>query len=657
MKRTLSSVSRQLYCILCLFSLADLCQCKQPTEKKEDYANVKVNPAFIANPPVATKVNVTEIANTENGGNLLIEATMPKERIKENVLAVLVDDSAKVVLHDDGKNGDKTANDGVFSTVMNTSTDSLREFVASQAIVSRKLLEEQKGRVFKFQGRLELPADPETMKSLQSLARLTDKANINLKERVSFINAATLHLFLPVPAAFKQRSLTVTDLSVVNDPTRTFNPCTNTGNPSGAWTFGTLMTDMAATSGIAPVDFVKKWLETWLVSQTVNSDVIAARANMNNIFSTWQTLSGGPGAQLDIKKAPFKLVAIVNRFDLRTGGGAYGGGTAGEGRFVFAATGANCGALLPGFLVIFEYGVNKRSCADIHAYAKEWVDLASLPFPSASYNDALQHITDQFAKAGTDPSKPNGSSLNQLRTNEVSLSSPWELREFNIDPASHILVNVSTKREPQMTFNGALPVSLGIPTPANVIELGKFVNDPANMRDIINDKKDLPASIATSIPFIAGKAHDPDPFGPGNVASFHWDAVSTPGTGHIDNDTARFHISLNTCSGCHGGETQTVFKQIDPATSPATLSRFLTGDPAFSGNPFLVSDRANRPAGSPIQWPFNDLENRGRLLIDFNATSCLPRLRFPLLVNQRVPVGVPVELIKRLTFNPITMTD
>lgn len=295
--------------------------------------------------------------------------------------------------------------------------------------------------------------------------------------------------------------------------------------------------------------------------------------------------------------------------------------------------------------MIFEYGVKKRSCAAKHVYAQQWLDLQSLSIGSPQYNTALQAITDQFATAGADPSKPNKSSLNQLRTNEISLGvSPWELREFQINAASHQLVNVTTKREPQIPFNsqGQNPIA------SQVNAFGDFVN--ANMRKVINDKMEIPATL-NGVPFLGAKAHTLNP------TTFHWDAAVTAGTGHIINDTARFHISLNACSGCHGGETKTGnFTHVGlPSGGAARLSPFLTGAPAFSSTPFLVPDPANRPsAANPILWPFNDLERRGRDLRLFVLGRC-GRFSFPRLVNQRVPIWLPIELTKELTFNPVTM--
>ena len=75
--------------------------------------------------------------------------------------------------------------------------------------------------------------------------------------------------------------------------------------------------------------------------------------------------------------------------------------------------------------VIFEYGINKpATCGDQKAWAQQWVNLKNLTLGSSEYNQALQNITDQFTLCGTNPIKPNQSSLDQLRTNEVALSPP-----------------------------------------------------------------------------------------------------------------------------------------------------------------------------------------------------------------------------------------
>lgn len=644
MRTSSISICQQRAVFVCFSFLFLLNSCK--TELKTDpYANETFNKSFAANPPIATDVSISLLKEPNDWGNLLYEAVFLKEQVGSDRLAVEIGDSSKIVLHDDGLNGDKKAGDGIFSTVMNIHTDSLEQYLKSSAGEIKGLLKDNE-QLFEFKGRLRVPVDKRTLSELKAFG---EKEKFDFAGRLSLIAPSRIPLFRLVSEPFKKRALLVTDPSVINDSTRTFNPCTGAGKAGGAWTFGKLMTDMAAGSGISPADFTLNWLKTWLTNQTVNGDVVAARPNISSVINDWQILSGGSGAALDVNKAPFKLLAIVNRFDLRSGGG-YGGGNAGEGRFVFCVLDAKCNPVSKGFNVIFEFGVNKTRCSSIQKYAQQWIDLAALPFPSSTYNDALQKITDQFAGANTNASKPNGSSLNQLRTNELALGvSPWELREFAIDAVSHQLKEVTTKREPQIPYNGS-----GVPATPMIKAFGEFVN--TNEQRVIKDQMDLPDDLlvgGVKTPFLGGKAHTLDAF------SFHWDAGdSVPG--RIRNDSARFHISLNTCSGCHGGETNTgnfIHIGLPITGGQPSLSRFLTGDPAFSGSPFIVDDRANRPsAAAPIKWEFNDLERRGRDLLDLGRRICIPDFRVVPSRNRFIPFEIPLELTRQLTFQPLTMT-
>src|SRR6185369_16469803 len=76
----------------------------------------------------------------------------------------------------------------------------------------------------------------------------------------------------------------------------------------------------------------------------------------------------------------------------------------------------------------------------------------------------------------------------------------------------------------------------------------------------------------------------------------------------INNPQARHKFSLNTCNGCHGGETQTGFLQIAGRVpgQPSQLSGFLTGE--------TISDPVTREPRT-----FNELGRRRRLM---EATVC-----------------------------------
>ena len=92
------------------------------------------------------------------------------------------------------------------------------------------------------------------------------------------------------------RELFITDVDVVEDPDRTYDPCTGVGTPMGPWTFGGLMTEMAnePVTGIRPGDFVEHWLEEWTQDQTINGFTVHDRALSAQAFiDTWPRLPDG----------------------------------------------------------------------------------------------------------------------------------------------------------------------------------------------------------------------------------------------------------------------------------------------------------------------------------------------------------------------------
>ncbi len=412
-------------------------------------------------------------------------------------------------------------------------------------------------------------------------------------------------IFAPVsPAANK--SLLINDPNVVGavgDPSRVWDPCTGAGTKMGAFTFGKLMTEMAnqPLTGINPSNFVMQWLQTWQATQTINTFNVPARPNIaTQIINPWLAASGG--VSLDLGIAPFRLLAIVNRLDLRTGSSTYGGstGNAGELRFVFGLVkpGRTC-QLLP-MTVILEYGVPIQGCLPVKSWAQQWINLNSLALGSAAYNTALQAITDQVVLRNKAPSKPNGSALNQLRTNEIAIGNPWELRQFNLRSPIDFLHETPVAQTPDRRFNAFDPGWSGstlLDTYIMLTPIGATV----------------PLSFAGN-PFLGGAAPVTN-----NNLSYFWktttlDLDPTHSPNWNDN---RFQFSLNTCNACHAGETRTSFTHINPTTplgSPAALSGFLTGitvtDPAF---------------GAPTR-SFNDLARRQSDLVGVASAGCV---RFP----------------------------
>ncbi|HEX8557754.1 MAG TPA: hypothetical protein VF668_06625, partial [Pyrinomonadaceae bacterium] len=409
------------------------------------------------------------------------------------------------------------------------------------------------------------------------------------------------------------KSLVITNVKVVEDPTRTFNPCTNKGTPMGAWTFGRLMTEMAnqPLTGIQPSAFVRQWLDKWMADQTTANGWTAAKRQKIKqlVIDPWQAASGGVGMPLNLSKAPFRLLAIVNRVDLRGAGTAYGGGNAGEGRFVYGVmdmrptggvdpyTGQPTTACSPTqFTVIIEYGIDRRGCPAIQNWGQQWYNLKFHALGSSSYNAALQAITDQFTKANAAPLKPNRSALNQLRTNEIAIANAppdqfWQLREFRLPKGNGHLFEANAKQTPHETLR-------------NTDLTANYVN--ANTTAILNGTYVVP-DFWLGQKFLTNASDVPG--GPPPPATVFWnDGPTVP----IINRPARHEFSLGTCSACHHSETTTAFTHIKPAPfgTPAGLSGFMTG--------IWVQDPAD---GAP--WRnFNEFKRRAIDLDKLVHTPC-----------------------------------
>jgi hypothetical protein len=350
-------------------------------------------------------------------------------------------------------------------------------------------------------------------------------------------------------------------------------------------------------TAVTASQFTRQWLDTWMTDQVVNGWTVKKRPLMQqNILDGWIAASGGPGMPLDLSRAPFKLLAIVNRLDLRHQG-AYGGSSGGELRFVFEVVPED--TCLPGraFLVILEFGVPASGCVHQHAYAQQWKNLDTLPIGSAAYNAALEAITQQVVVAGAGMGKANGSALNQLRVNANRLDDTgdgldWEMRQFVIDPVSHHLTMSTISQTPDKTLMGSTQVA-------------QYVN--TNQDAILADDYLVPLTYPSTQKFRAG--------------AFFQVGGSWPVTG-IASPEARHRFALNTCDGCHSRETDTSFTHIHtaPFGAMAQLSGFMTG--------IWATDGANLTP----DHHFDELERRALDLETFLGSSCFTSpLDLPLL--------------------------
>jgi len=369
---------------------------------------------------------------------------------------------------------------------------------------------------------------------------------------------ASMALAQTCPEVDEARELLIRDLGVVEDPART------TGD--GVWTFKHLMEAIAPSAADAP-DMVEQMFSTWLTDQTINGRVVPARDSIGGlVLNDWPRVSGA----LDLGRAPVRLLAIVNRLDQRD----LSRGQAGEGRFVFGVTDSS--GQSTEFTLIFEYALPAGSEADVLEWANLWHGLNALVPGSASYNAALEAITERFAGRDAAPSRINGSALNQIRSNEVALAFPWELREFTLSGSGSLQPD-TVKLTPDSSLMGESIVA-------------DFVNQ--NESAILIERHDVPETFA-GVAFLGGSSiNNLGPWQP-------------PG---ITNNEARHKFSINTCNGCHGNETNTIFLHINTrqAGAESQLSGFLQG--------VDVTD----PVDSTVRH-FDDLERRAT---DMEALLC-----------------------------------
>ena len=549
------------------------------------------------------------------GNTRLVMNIAPGQIASSNVITLLINNQI-TQLRDDGVFPDQVAGDGNFSAVVNVNMsdlDSLNSEIANLP-PNEQITEIFSGR--SILGTNVLEAFP--------TADFFAGAPI-----LFFTNCAFCGFSDPCagsPLAYDPaKTLMITDLSVVQDTNRTWDPVGG-GTKMGAWTFGRLMTDMANTpvTGISASDFVLHWLQSYQFPQTINNDVVPAVTNVQAlVVAPWLAASaaeGFPANTLDLSIAPFRLLAVVNRVDLRANT-TYGGtaqtnaippALGGEARFIFCALDPTGFPLE--FTVILEYAVPESTCVGVRSWGAQWAALNSLPFntpPSnPSFNVALQAITDQFAKANADPSRlPNKSAIHQVRANNflnTNVNAGWELRQFNIDNGSGgspgYLVESPVAATPAIALNNSATLNmfiLGIPSPSTFCSSGTVPGIT------------IP-TVYNSSAFLGGYA-------PEGLGGMFWDS-DTPIALAGSEFCVRHILSLNTCNGCHTAETATGFLQVTPRLFNQTtfLSAFLTGE--------SVSDPD--PANSSVIYHYSDLARRVQDLNSLVTCPCFMIVHF-----------------------------
>ena len=560
-------------------------------------------------PPIVDQLLIKKLDQpTVEGNNVLLfaqfsgqEAAKAKEA---GTLTLTLEGDKRIKFADNGQNGDVRAGDGVFTAPFKVDETELTKLIGRD----NEIIAKKQGVETIFVGR------SATKRKLTLFKLDSFRRGIPVLFDIAFtsiVDATTL-------PGIRDNSLMITNTSVVEDKTRTYDPCMNPkGNPNGVWSFKTLVANMA--NGFStPEQFLTNWVDNFLFSVNTLPSTDATtnrlpskerliRAWLKNcnitlpltgLPATWQT-----DVQLKAEEFPVRLLAIVNRLDLRGNSGYGGFSNAGEGRFVFCFVDSNAGCTNgnngPGTMTfILEYGVPISNCAALQTYATKWWNLRT-----GISNTILESITNTFTATNANPARPNKSALNHFRTNDflsasVNLSlNPWDIRDFEIDATTHKLKIIHPNKEPMERSNG-----FGFPPSFNVIP------DPAKQTALVAFVNGLPITLANpsppyTIPSPLEGIHAPMRILPSGThtppSRYHWRGITTP---NVMIPINRREFSLNTCSGCHKGETRNDFTHIRPrnASVASKLSGFMNGIgplPASDDNA-SVSDIDTDPVGS-----------------------------------------------------------
>lgn len=337
--------------------------------------------------------------------------------------------------------------------------------------------------------------------------------------------------FVPPTAIIPERELLVTDAAIV-DSARARND--RDGAP---WSFRWLMEQLAPEGGAS--EMVLAWLDSWNGRRdAVASSIVCPWLKLTPSNACDDSCTQCNARALDLSRAPFKLLAIVNRLDLAELPRGCDE-TAAEARFVFVATSIGTAAPLP-FNVILEYKVLGTRAGDARAWhalgARQGEELAT----------DLATLTRSFSS--------RGATLGQLRTSEnlagESAGSAWELREFALRDGA--LVPSFVKNTPRDDLDGTPQLAAHINAKMMQIQSGDNAVEPSDATMFATMKR----------------------------ADFKWSAPDAPEFG------LRL-FGLSTCNGCHAGERGDTsvlpFAHIGVDARGATIvSRFLR-DPAMPG--------------------------------------------------------------------------
>ena len=295
----------------------------------------------------------------------------------------------------------------------------------------------------------------------------------------------------------------------------------------------------------------------------------------------------------------------------------------GEGRFVFGAVDEKGQPLAGGWTVIFEYTLPGRKepkkttttkdkpedkgkiltpvrRRTLREWATQWHMLSFEEPGTGVFNDRLENLTRHFTHRAPSNDTPP---LGQLRTSEAAFGAGRELRQFALDQDLLKLSPLAQTPAPEFARKDGPETRV----------LAQFLREGAPL--IRSGIHVIPAVLQLrheSTPVLGGNA-----IIPAENPAFQWNpkqGVPAP---------VRRVFSLNTCTGCHAGETDCSGLHVAPRAegSRAVLSAFLRMD----GQPLHAFDKA-----SAQKVEFHEMEERAAIfaaLLDRTDTKRMEDLR------------------------------
>ena len=296
----------------------------------------------------------------------------------------------------------------------------------------------------------------------------------------------------------------------------------------GALSFRAVMEALAGSPEDAYA-MTTAWLGSWATIRAVGAEgaSVTPRPAVNpRLLEPWAEVARN--ARAPMASAPFRLIAVVNRLDLREDPLGCSG-SSGELRLVYTAVDPRTRSALP-MTIIVELPLPSTRTA--RGWASAWHALGRQPLDSAFAAELSGLVGEVMVEESVRGAR--------IRTNEAAFDDVWEMREFSLSNAKapRTLEPNLLESTPRDELDRSVELRTWLVENSLSLEQGSVPMLPPSMQ----------AGAATL-----------------SSSTFRW------GTGVPIREEARRAFSEATCTGCHGGERGTDalrFQHLAPWDAP-----------------------------------------------------------------------------------------